>query len=61
MLRNNPTITLYRAGVAMAAGLGAIASGYQVGLIAAAAVSIAGALVMAFLLPPAPVKRATRA
>jgi hypothetical protein len=45
-------------GVAMAAGLGAIAAGYQVGLIAAAAASVAGALVMA-LLVPAPVKRAT--
>lgn len=39
------------AGVAMAAGLGAIAAGYQVGLIAAAAASVAGALVMALLVP----------
>jgi len=46
-------------GVAMAAGLGAIVSGYQVGLIAAAAVSVAGALVVAFLVQPARVKRAT--
>jgi MFS family permease len=46
------------AGVAMAAGLGAFASGYEFGLMAAAAVSVAGALTIAFELPPA--KRAAK-
>jgi EmrB/QacA subfamily drug resistance transporter len=40
------------AGVAIAAGLGALASGYKLGLLVAAAVSIAGALAIAFELPP---------
>jgi EmrB/QacA subfamily drug resistance transporter len=47
------------AGVAMAAGVGAFAFGYQLGLMAAAAVSVAGAITIAFELPPAPAKRAT--
>jgi EmrB/QacA subfamily drug resistance transporter len=45
------------AGVAMAAGLGAFASGYRLGLVAAAVLSIAGALAIAFELPPTAVKR----
>ena len=40
------------AGVALAAGLGSIASGHKIGFIAAAAVSLAGALVMALTVPP---------
>jgi EmrB/QacA subfamily drug resistance transporter len=48
------------AGVAMAAGLGAFASGYRLGLIAAAVLSVAGALAIAFEVPPAAVKRATK-
>jgi predicted MFS family arabinose efflux permease len=39
------------AGVAMAAGVAAWASGYDMGLAAAAAISIAGALVVAATLP----------
>ena len=42
------------AGVAEAAGLGAFASGYRLGLIAAAALSVAGALTIAFRAPAAP-------
>jgi EmrB/QacA subfamily drug resistance transporter len=48
------------AGVALAAGLGAFASGYRIGLMAAAAVSIAGAAAIAFELPRAAMKRAPR-
>jgi hypothetical protein len=48
------------AGVAMAAGLGTIVSGYEIGLMATAVVSIAGALTVAFVVPPALVKRITR-
>jgi predicted MFS family arabinose efflux permease len=48
------------AGVAMAAGLGTIVSGYEVCLLAAAVASIAGALVVTFMVPPTPVKRVTR-
>jgi MFS family permease len=40
------------AGVALAAGIAAWASGYEVGLIAAAVTSIAGALVVVATLPP---------
>jgi EmrB/QacA subfamily drug resistance transporter len=40
------------AGVAAAAGLGSLAAGYQFGLAAAAALSIAGALTIAFRAPP---------
>jgi EmrB/QacA subfamily drug resistance transporter len=43
------------AGVALAAGVAPLASGYQVGLIAAAAVSIAGALAAAATIPSAAV------
>ena len=42
------------AGVAVAAGLGAFASGYWLGLIAAAALSVAGALTIAFRTPAPP-------
>jgi EmrB/QacA subfamily drug resistance transporter len=48
------------AGVAMAAGLGTIVLGYEVALMAAAVASVAGALVVAFVVPPTPVKRVTR-
>jgi predicted MFS family arabinose efflux permease len=48
------------AGVATAAGLGTIVRGYEVGLIAAAVASIVGALVVAFMVPPKPVKHPTR-
>jgi EmrB/QacA subfamily drug resistance transporter len=48
------------AGVALAAGLGAFASGYRIGLMAAAAISIAGAAAIAFELPRAAMKRAPR-
>jgi len=41
------------AGVAMAAGLGSLLSGYRIGLIAAAAAACAGALTMAFTVPAA--------
>jgi EmrB/QacA subfamily drug resistance transporter len=48
------------AGVAIAAGVGALVSGYEVGLVAAAAITIAGVLTIAFTVqsasanPPAP-------
>lgn len=42
------------AGVAMAAGIATWVSGYQVGLVIAAVVSIAGALIVAATLPPSP-------
>jgi EmrB/QacA subfamily drug resistance transporter len=48
------------AGVATAAGLGTIVSGYKAGLLAAAVASIAGALVVGFMVPPKRAKRATR-
>jgi predicted MFS family arabinose efflux permease len=48
------------AGVAMAAGLGTIVLGYEAALMAAAVASVAGALVVAFAVPPTPVKRVTR-
>jgi EmrB/QacA subfamily drug resistance transporter len=41
------------AGVAIAAGLGSLMSGYRFGLMAAAAVSVAGALTIMFMTPPA--------
>ena len=44
------------AGVAIAAGLGSLMSGYQLGLMAAAAVSAAGALTIAFNGPPTPMR-----
>lgn len=44
-------------GVAMAAGLGALASGYQLGLAAAAAVSLAGALTIVIMVPSSSVTR----
>ena len=40
-------------GVALAAGIASFASGYRLGLLIAAAVSIAGALVVAATVPPA--------
>ena len=40
------------AGVALAAGLGSLAAGYQIGLIAAAGLSLAGAATMALTVPP---------
>ena len=58
-INNTASRVAQLAGVAMAAGLGTIVSGYQVALFAAAAASVAGALVMAFLVPVS-VKRATR-
>lgn len=45
------------AGVSLAAGIGALASGYQLGLIAAAALSIAGALTIALTAPKTPPRR----
>jgi EmrB/QacA subfamily drug resistance transporter len=42
------------AGVAVAAGVGSLPSGYRLGLLAAAAVSVAGALAIAAMVPPAP-------
>jgi predicted MFS family arabinose efflux permease len=44
------------AGVAIAAGVGSFASGYRIGMIVAAAFSIAGALAIAAELPPTPAK-----
>jgi predicted MFS family arabinose efflux permease len=41
------------AGVALGAGVGSFASGYRFGLIVAAAASVAGALIVAVMLPPA--------
>jgi EmrB/QacA subfamily drug resistance transporter len=43
-------------GISLAAGVASFASGYQVSLMVAAAVSIAGALVVAMTIPPAPTK-----
>jgi predicted MFS family arabinose efflux permease len=40
------------AGVALAAGVASFAAGYEIGLIAAAAASIAGALMIAATMPP---------
>jgi EmrB/QacA subfamily drug resistance transporter len=48
------------AGIALAAGLGSLMSGYRIGLIAAAAAAVAGALAMACTLPPAPMRRAAQ-
>ena len=45
------------AGVALAAGLGTLASGWRWGLLTAAALSVAGAVVTALELPSAPIKR----
>jgi EmrB/QacA subfamily drug resistance transporter len=47
------------AGVSLAAGVGSLASGYQLGLIAAAALSIAGALVIVVTLPAQARRRKT--
>jgi hypothetical protein len=44
------------AGVAAAAGVASFASGYQIGLAAAAAVSLAGAVAVTATVPPAAVK-----
>jgi EmrB/QacA subfamily drug resistance transporter len=44
------------AGVAIAAGVGSFVSGYEFGLMAAAAVSVAGAVTIASTVPPAPAK-----
>ena len=41
------------AGVALAAGLASFASGYQLGLVAAAVASLAGSLTVAVMMPPA--------
>jgi EmrB/QacA subfamily drug resistance transporter len=46
------------AGVAVAAGVGSFASGYRLGLLVAAAVSVAGALAIGSMVPPAPAKPA---
>jgi predicted MFS family arabinose efflux permease len=43
-------------GISLAAGVASFASGYQVSLMFAAAVSIAGALVVAMTIQPAPAK-----
>ena len=48
------------AGVAIAAGLGALLFGYQFGLVAAAVLSVGGGLTMASKAPPAPVKRVAK-
>jgi hypothetical protein len=45
-------------GVALAAGVASFASGYRLGLLIAAAVSIAGALVVAAMVPPAAARKA---
>jgi MFS family permease len=45
------------AGVALAAGLGTLNTGWRWGLLTAAALSVAGAVVTALELPPAPIKR----
>ena len=44
------------AGVAIAAGVGSLVSGYALGLMAAAVVSVAGALTIASTVPPAPTR-----
>ena len=44
------------AGVAIAAGVGSFVSGYRIGLMMAAAVSIGGILAIAVKLPAAPAK-----
>jgi EmrB/QacA subfamily drug resistance transporter len=48
------------AGVAMAAGLGSLTAGFQIGFAAAAAASIAGALTMAARAPRAPARHAAK-
>jgi EmrB/QacA subfamily drug resistance transporter len=48
------------AGVAMAAGLGSLTAGFQIGFAVAAAASIAGALTMAARAPHAPAKHAAK-
>ena len=48
------------AGVAMAAGLGTLAAGYQLGFAVATATSLAGALTIAASAPRAPTKHASR-
>lgn len=58
---NNATSRVAQlSGVAIGAAIGSFVSGYLLGLIAAAALSVAGALVVAFMVPPTPVKRVTR-
>jgi predicted MFS family arabinose efflux permease len=44
------------AGVAVAAGVGSFVSGYRLGLMAAAAVSVAGALTVTSTAPPDPAR-----
>ena len=60
-INNTASRVAQLAGVAMAAGLGTIVSGYEAGLLAAAVASIAGALVVGFMVPPTRAKQAKRA
>jgi predicted MFS family arabinose efflux permease len=58
---NNATSRVAQlSGVAIGAAIGSFVSGYLLGLIAAATLSVAGALVVALMVPPTPVKRVTR-
>jgi EmrB/QacA subfamily drug resistance transporter len=56
-LNNAASRVAQLAGVALAAGIGALASGYKLGLLAAAVLSIAGALTIAMTAPKTPRRR----